>query len=124
MNSAIQFVHLAPAIEVLESVTLWGTRVYALGSEIFTVTAMLWCLNFMANLTQKIYEFGYATGKFYRRYLHTNLKTFVIGVIALSILLAQYFIEGCKIVYNNRNEILKNANNIRNAVGYQFAYAN
>ena len=124
MNSAIQFVHLAPAIEVLESVTLWGTRVYALGSEIFTVTAMLWCLNFMANLTQKIYEFGYATGKFYRRYLHTNLKTFVIGVIALSILLAQYFIEGCKVVYNNRNEILKSANNIRNAVGYQFAYAN
>ena len=123
MNSAIQFVHLAPAIEVLESVTLWGTRVYALGSEIFTVTAMLWCLNFMANLTQKIYEFGYATGKFYRRYLHTNLKTFVIGVIALSILLGQYFIEGCKVVYNNRNEILKNANNIRNAVGYQFTYA-
>ena len=123
MNSAIQFVHLAPAIEVLESVTLWGTRVYALGSEIFTVTAMLWCLNFMANLTQKIYEFGYATGKFYRRYLHTNLKTFVIGVIALSILLAQYFIEGCKVVYNNRNEILKSANNIRNAVGYQFTYA-
>ena len=77
----------------------------------------------MANLTQKIYEFGYATGKFYRRYLHTNLKTFVIGVIALSILLAQYFIEGCKVVYNNRNEILKNANNIRNAVGYQFTYA-
>ena len=124
MNSAIQFVHLAPAIEVLESVTLWGTRVYALGSEIFTVTAMLWCLNFMANLTQKIYEFGYATGKFYRRYLHTNLKTFVIGVIALSILLGQYFIEGCKVVYNNRNEILKSANNIRNAVGYQFTYAN
>ena len=123
MNSAIQFVHLAPAIEVLESVTLWGTRVYALGSEIFTVTAMLWCLNFMANLTQKIYEFGYATGKFYRRYLHTNLKTFVIGVIALSILLGQYFIEGCKVVYNNRNEILKSANNIRNAVGYQFTYA-
>ena len=123
MNSAIQFVHLAPAIEVLESVTLWGTRVYALGSEIFTVTAMLWCLNFMANLTQKIYEFGYATGKFYRRYLHTNLKTFVIGVLALSILLGQYFIEGCKVVYNNRNEILKSANNIRNAVGYQFTYA-
>ena len=123
MNSAIQFVHLAPAIEVLESVTLWGTRVYALGSEIFTVTAMLWCLNFMANLTQKIYEFGYATGKFYRRYLHTNLKTFVIGVIALSILLGQYFIEGCKVVYNNRQEIMENANNIRNAVGYKFAYA-
>ena len=124
MNSAIQFVHLAPAIEVLESVTLWGTRVYALGSEIFTVTAMLWCLNFMANLTQKIYEFGYATGNFYRRYLHTNFKTFVIGVIALSILLGQYFIEGCKVVYTNRNEILNSANDIRNKVGSYFVYAN
>ena len=122
--TAINFFHLAPAIEVLESVTIWGTRLYALGSEIFTVTAILWCLNFLANLTQKVYEFGYAFGKFYRSYLHSHLKSFVVGVIALAIVLGDYFIEGCKVVYKNRHEILENINTIRNAVGYQFAYAN
>jgi hypothetical protein len=55
------------------------------------------------------------------------LETFAIVAVritAASIVLGQYFIEGCKVVYNNRQEILEKTNNIRNAVGYQFAYAN
>jgi hypothetical protein len=121
--TAINFFHLAPAIEVLESVTIWGTRLYALGSEIFTVTAILWCLNFLANLTQKVYEFGYAFGKFYRSYLHFHLKSFVVCVIALAIVLGDYFIEGCKVVYKNRREILENVNIFRETVGSYFVYA-
>ena len=124
MNTAIQFFHIAPAIEVLETITIWGTRLYALGSEIFTITAILWCLNFMANLIQTVYQAGYAFGKFYRRYVHTHLKSFLVGVIAFTILLGQYFFEGCKVVYNNRNEILETVNDIRNTVGQQFVYAN
>ena len=122
--TAINFFHLAPAIEVLESVTIWGTRLYALGSEIFTVTAILWCLNFMANLIQTVYQAGYTFGKFYRRYLHNNLKSFVIGVIAFVILLGQLTFEGAQVIYNNRREILETVNNIRNTVGQQFVYAN
>lgn len=55
------------------------------------------------------------------------LETFAIVAVRItvtSIVLGQYFIEGCKVVYNNRQEIMENANNIRNAVGYKFAYAN
>ena len=58
--------------------------------------------------------------------LSLMLETFAIvavRIIVTSIVLGQYFIEGCKVVYNNRQEIMENANNIRNAVGYQFAYA-
>ena len=54
------------------------------------------------------------------------LETFAIVAVRItvtSIVLGQYFIEGCKVVYTNRQEIMENANNIRNAVGYQFAYA-
>ena len=54
------------------------------------------------------------------------LETFAIVMVRItvtSIVLGQYFIEGCKVVYTNRQEIMENANNIRNAVGYQFAYA-
>jgi len=54
------------------------------------------------------------------------LETFAfvaVRVIALAIVLGDYFIQGCKVLYTNRQEILENVNNIRNAVGYQFAYA-
>ena len=121
--TAIPFVHISPAIEVLENVTLWGARVYAIGSEIFTVSAILWCLNFMANMTKNVFEFGYAFGKFYRRYLHTHLKSLTIRVIALVILLGQLTFEGVQVIYNNRREILETVNNIRNNVGSYFVYA-
>ena len=123
MNTAIQFFHIAPAIEVLETITIWGTRFYALGSEIFTITAILWCLNFLANLIQTVYQAGYTFGKFYRRYLHTHFKTFFIGVIVLTIMLGEYFFEGCKVVYNNRQQILERVNTFRHTVGQQFIYA-
>ena len=58
--------------------------------------------------------------------LSMMIETFAIVAVRItitSIVLGQYFIEGCKVVYNNRQEILENANNIRNAVGYKFAYA-
>ena len=121
--TAIPFVHISPAIEVLENATLWGARVYAIGSEIFTVSAILWCLNFMANMTKNVFEFGYAFGKFYRRYLHSHLKSFVIRAIALVIVLFELTFEGAQVVYNNRHEILETVNNIRNRVGSQFVYA-
>ena len=74
-------------------------------------------------MTKNVFEFGYAFGKFYRRYLHTHLKSFVIRVIALVILLGQLTFEGAQVLYNNRQNILENANNIRNRVGSYFVYA-
>ena len=121
--TAINFFHFVPAIELLESVTVWGTRLYMLGSEIFTVTAILWCLNFLGNAIQKTFQFGYAFGKFYRRWMHSHLKSFVIRVIALVILLGQLTYEGAQVVYNNRREIVQSVNTFRHAVGKQFVYA-
>ena len=121
--TAIPFVHLAPAIEVLESVTLWSARVYAIGSEIFTITAILWCLNFLGTMIQTVFGFGYAFGKFYRRYVHSHLKSLTIRVIALVILLGQLTFEGAQVLYNNRREILENVNIFRDTVGSYFVYA-
>ena len=123
MTALSHFVHIAPAIEALETITLWGARVYALGSEIFTITAILWCLNFLGNAIQKTFQFGHAFGKFYRRWMHSHLKSFVIRIIALVILLGQLTFEGAQVIYNNRREILEFVNNIRHSVGYQFVYA-
>ena len=121
--TAVPFVHIAPAIEAIETITLWGAKAYTLGSEIFTVSAILWVLNFMGNMTQKTFEFGYAFGKFYRRYLHSHLKGFALGVIALVILMGQLTFEGAQVVYNNRREILENVNTFRTRVGSYFVYA-
>ena len=121
--TAIPFVHLAPAIEVLESVTLWSARVYAIGSEIFTITAILWCLNFLGTMIQTVFGFGYAFGKFYRRYVHSHLKSLTIRVIALVILLGQLTFEGAQVLYNNRREILENVNIFRDTVGSYFVHA-
>ena len=121
--TAINFFHFAPAIEMLESITIWGARVYAIGSEIFTVTAILWCLNFLGNMIQKTFQFGYVFGKFYRRYMHSHLKSLTIRVIALVILLGQLTFEGVQVLYNNRREILENVNIFRDTVGSYFVYA-
>ena len=121
--TAINFVHIAPAIEAIETITLWGAKAYTLGSEIFTVSAILWCLNFMGNMIQKTFQFGYAFGEFYRKYAHSHLKGFALGVIALAILMGQLTYEGAQVVYNNRNEILENLNTFRNRVGSYFVYA-
>ena len=121
--TAINFFHFAPAFEMLESITIWGARVYAIGSEIFTVTAILWCLNFLGTMIQTTFGFGYAFGKFYRRYLHSHLKSFVVHVIALVILLGQLTFEGAQVLYNNRREILENVNIFRDHVGSYFVYA-
>ena len=121
--TAINFFHFAPAIEMLESVTIWGARVYAIGSEIFTVMAILWCLNFLGTMIQTTFGFGYAFGKFYRRYVHSHLKSFVVRVIALAIVLGEYTWTGAQVLYNNRREILENVNIFRETVGSYFVYA-
>jgi len=121
--TAINFFHFAPAIEMLESITIWSARVYAIGSEIFTVTAILWCLNFLGTMIQTTFGFGYAFGKFYRKHMHSLLKSLTVRIIALVILLGQLTFEGAQVLYNNRNEILENANIFRDTVGSYFVYA-
>jgi len=54
------------------------------------------------------------------------LETFAfvaVRVIALAIVLGDYFIQGCKVLYTNRREILENVNIFRETVGSYFVYA-
>ena len=111
--------HFAPILETIESIILWITKIWTLGSELFTISAILWTLNATANLIRNTYQAGFAFGKFYRNHLHS----IVIAIIALIITLFILFIEGARIVYNNRQTIINRLNDIRNAIGRQFAYA-
>lgn len=80
-------------------------RIYALGGELFSITAILLCVNFLSNCIKNTYEAGYAFGKFYRAHLHRPLKWLIIHLITLIILLTQLAWEGAVVIYNNREEI-------------------
>ena len=119
-----------PSLSALETIANaaevainYGTKVYAIGSEIFTISALLWCLNFLANSIEKTYNAGLIVGKFYRTYLHSYCKSAVLGIISLTIVLAILLIQGCKKVYHNRHQILAQLNHIRNLIGRQFVYS-
>jgi hypothetical protein len=110
---------LAPALEVIETALTWGAKAYALGSEIFTISAILWCINFLANAIQKVYAAGYHFGRFYRAYLHQHL----VKLSALIILLCILAFEGAVIAYKNRHRIKPAVDSFRNWLGSQFASA-
>lgn len=119
----MNFFHISPAIEAIETLLTYGSKVYMFASEIFTVSALLWCLNLLATGIEKTYNAGYAFGKFYRSYLHSHLKSAVIHTIAGIIFVSVCFFEGCKVIYRNRHNIVSEVNSIRNLIGRQFAYA-
>ena len=108
---------LAPALEFIETALTWGAKAYALGSEIFTISAILWCVNFLANAIQKVYAAGYHFGRFYRAYLHQHL----VKLSALTILLCILAFEGAVIAYKNRHRIKLAVNSFRSWLDSQFA---
>ena len=116
----MNFFHLSPAIEAIETILTYGSKVYMFASEIFTVSALLWCLNLLATGIEKTYNAGYAFGKFYRTYLHSYVKSATIHIIAAVIFVSICFFEGCKVVYNNRHKILPALDSIRESIGQQF----
>ena len=113
---------IAHATAALETATAYGARIYMMASEVFTISAILWTLNFMAGMVEKTYTAGRTVGSFY----FANLHQFVIAsckhIIAFVILAAQLVYEGAQIVYTNRREIVAKLNDYRNAIGQQFAY--
>ena len=109
-------------IHHLQSVASVASKAYALGSEIISITAILWCLNMFASMIEKTYTAGYAVGKFYRQHCHQYVKLIVVHAIALTVLLLQLFWEGCIWTYQNRKMIAKKINTTRNSIGSYFVY--
>jgi len=105
--------------EMAETAATVGARAYVIGSEVFTVSAILWCLNMMGNMVEKVYQAGTVSGEFYKTYLHS----YTLKGIALVILLGQLFYEGCQVVYNNREEIRENTISFWHSVEGLFTYS-
>lgn len=115
----MNILQIAPALEAIETVIAWGAKIYALGSEIITVTTILWCLNFIATAIEKTYKAGYYFGIFYRQHLHHLVIKLIAGIIFT--LTITY--EGGIIVYRNRHKIMPVIESYRHWIGSQFVYA-
>jgi len=115
----VNLMNIAPALEVIETATVWGAKIYAVASEVFTISALLWTLNFLAASIEKVYSAGYHFGRFYRGFLHQ----YVVKLIAAIIFVCILAYEGAVIVYNNRSKIVPTLNDFRELIGKQFVYA-
>ena len=67
------------------------------------------------NILAAAIEFTYNLGK--------QSRPYILGAIAITIVLAQDFILGCKYVYTNRLLFAAKANIFRDRVGSYFTYA-
>ena len=67
------------------------------------------------NLLAAAIEFTYNLGK--------QSRPYILGAIAIAIIIGQDFIKGCQYVYTNRLLIADKANAYRNQFGSYFTYA-
>jgi len=99
-------IHSIQLLSHIDSIITAALRIYAMGGEIFSITALLVALNIIATMIQRTYQAGYAVGTFYWRYLHKPLRWLLIHLVALVIMLSQLAWEGAIYVYQHRQEIM------------------
>lgn len=60
-------------LHLVQSIITGAAKLYAIGGEIFTATAILWALNLLASLIRKVYQSGRAVGYIFFRYIKPAL---------------------------------------------------
>ncbi len=99
-------IHSIQLLSHIDSIITAALRIYAMGSEIFSIATILVALNFLATMIQRTYQVGYAVGTFYWMYLHKPLRWLLIHLVTLVIMLSQLTWEGAVYVYQHRQEII------------------
>jgi len=114
--------NLTMLLHILEPVTTFAARAYVIGGEIFTVTTILFGLNMLAGLVERVYDAGIAVGTFYKTHLHEHTKWLTLRLIALVILTSELTWLGCKVAWRNRHTVISSLDEIRNRIGEAFVY--
>jgi len=108
-------------LHLLEPLITFGSRIYLIASEVFTITLILWCINFMANLIEKLYLAGVTIGRLYHQHqIGPKLKDLTAKLIALVVLVTELAIKGAEIARRDHKIWLANANTVRNNIGQLF----
>ena len=115
---------LAHATTVIDSVVAYGARAYMMASEVFTISAILWCLNFMANLIEKTYKFGKMVGAFYYEFMHEALMKMAYKSLITTIVIVAWLAGFATYVWKNREVYISKLNDVRDIVSEAFTYRN
>ena len=111
--------HISTAVD---TAVAYGTRAYMMASEVFTISAILWCLNFMANMVEKTYVAGEKVGEFYFAYLHEGLMEISYKTIILTVSVVAWLAGYATYVYKNRKAYYKMMNEVREYISESFTY--
>jgi hypothetical protein len=57
-------------LQILET----GSKIWALGSELFSITAILWALSALSSLIERVYRAGQGVGRFYYGWVHPLIE--------------------------------------------------
>ena len=115
---------ISHASAAIDTAVAYGARAYAVASEVFTVSAILWCLNFMANMVEKTYVAGTKVGEFYFTYLHEGLMTILYKTIITTVSVVAWLAGYATYVYTHRGAYIAKLNDLRNYIGEAFTYRN
>ena len=117
-------------LSALSSLSLFAGRSYAVLSEVFTVSAILWGVKLTSDIIEKIYKAAIATyvagtmvGQFYFNHVHDTLLAFMYNVIITLTKVIGYSVGFCVYVYRTRDTYLSELNRLRDTVSRQFVYA-
>jgi len=113
---------LTALLHILEPITTMAARLYVVSGEVFTISALLFGLNILANMVEKTYDFGIAIGSFYREYCHQFVKWATLRIITLVILISELSWLGLKYAIRNKHHILPTLNEWRTNIGDLFVY--
>ncbi len=114
--------NLTMLLNILEPITTFAARAYVVSGEIFTISALLFGLNILANMVEKTYDFGIAVGHFYREYCHSFTKWATLRLVALVILASDLAWQGTKFAYRNKHTVIPVLDAARNRIGGWFVY--
>ena len=116
-------------IMTLTTLSMFAGRSYAVLSEVFTVSAILWGVKLTSDIMEKMYKAAIATyvagtmvGEFYFTHLHELLMRFLYSVIINTTRVVAYCVGFCVYVYRERNTYLSEINRLRDTVSRQFVY--
>ena len=120
---------LSPLLEVIQFVTVWLSRLYIIGGEILTATALLWGLKLTSDVIEKLYKAtqfvfkaGVYCGVFYYTHLHETVLSIAYSALINTVKVVAFSAGYCERVYRNRGEIVAVLNTHRNTIGSWFVY--
>ena len=113
---------IAHASTAIDTVVAYGAKAYTVASEVFTISAIMWCLNFMANMIEKTYTAGTVVGDFYFTHIHEWLMSTLYTLLITTVSVIAWTAGYLTYVYKHKHVYAAKLNELRDTVSAAFTY--